>query len=417
MSTPTQGQAESPVKRVIDHIVAERFTGVLRVRSREADGEVWFLAGIQEDARFGMSKGDEAYNRLLRATEPVFEAEQRLPSLTGGFKKSLPATGSFADVLPVDLMRYCETFALTCELNLVGKKASVRITYRTGELLSADAGSGGDEALASLLESTEGSYQFEVPPFELPAGTRRPRLSTRPGSQPSLPSSPPPAPAKAPMTERVDRSISGDNAEAKRQAEQASEAKRRADAEAEARRKAEREAEAQRQAEARRKADADAEAQRQVEARRKAEAEAAQRYADAQRQAQALREEEERRQAEALRIAEEEREAEELREAEAQRKTEAEAEAERQAEAQRAAEAQRQIEEVERKAEAKRKAELRDKPKAAAQPAARTEKSLPRNRSVATPSSSPRNISSLWMWLILALVAAAVVHFFFQEPP
>lgn len=413
MSTPpTQGQAESPVKRVIDHIVAERFTGVLRIRSREADGEVWFLAGIQEDARFGMSKGDEAYNRLLRATDPVFEAEQRLPSLTGGFKKSLPAKGSFAEVLPVDLMRYCETFALTCVLELVGKSTTVRITYRTGELLSADAGSGGDDALASLLESQEGSYEFEVPPFELPAGTRRPRLSTRPPGPAGLPSSPPPPAAKPSLAERVDRSISGDNAEAKRQAELASETKRRSEAEAEARRKAEAEAEAQRQAEARRKGEAEAEAQRQVDARRKAEAEAAQRYADGQRQAQAQREEEERRHAEALRI-EEEREAEEQRQAETQRQ----GETQRQAEAQRQAEEQRQIEEVERKAEAKRKAELRDKPKAAAKPVARAEKSLPRNRSVSAAPAAPRNVSSLWMWLILALVAAAVVHFFFQEPP
>src|SRR5262245_9083423 len=120
MSTPTQSQTETAVKRVVDHIVAERFTGVLRIRAREADGELWFLAGIREDARFGMSKGDEAFDRLLRATDPVFEAEQRLPGLTGGFKRSLAPTGSFADVQPVDLMRYCETFALTCTLDLVG---------------------------------------------------------------------------------------------------------------------------------------------------------------------------------------------------------------------------------------------------------------------------------------------------------
>jgi hypothetical protein len=42
---------------------------------------------------------------------------------------------------------------------------------------------------------------------------------------------------------------------------------------------------------------------------------------------------------------------------------------------------------------------------------------LERNRSTSAAPSAPRNISSMWMWLILVLVAAAVVHFFFQEPP
>jgi hypothetical protein len=107
MGTATnQGQTESPVRRVLDHIAEERFTGLLRVRAREANGELWFLAGIQQDARFGISKDDEAVDRLLRATELVFNAEQRLPGLAGGLKTRLAQAGSFAEVQPVALMRY-----------------------------------------------------------------------------------------------------------------------------------------------------------------------------------------------------------------------------------------------------------------------------------------------------------------------
>ena len=147
-STPEHSR--SPARRVIDHIVEERFTGLLRIRSHEASGELWFLAGILEDAQFGVSKGDEAVERLQRATEVVFEAELRLPHLNGGFKKRMPAVGTFAEARPVVLMRYCETYALTCLLELKGKDRTVRVTYRTGELLSADAGSDG----TSWMEST-----------------------------------------------------------------------------------------------------------------------------------------------------------------------------------------------------------------------------------------------------------------------
>lgn len=284
----TQGQAESPARRVIDHIAAERFTGVLRVRAREADGELWFLAGIEEDARFGMSKGDEAMARLLRATEPVFDAEQRLPGLNGGFKNGLSPTGSFADVQPVDLMRYCERFALTCVLDLKGTDRAVRITYRTGELLSADTGSGGDEVLASLLESIEGSYQFELPPFELPSGVNRPRISLRPGGVPGTSaqsSATAGAAGKTSLAERVDLSLASEtDAQAMQRA--AAETQRKAEAEDEARRLAEasrrageeREARERLRAEEARKADErrrdeaerEAEAERQADARRKA---------------------------------------------------------------------------------------------------------------------------------------------------
>src|SRR5688572_15432085 len=166
----TQDSTKPPARRVLDRIVAERFTGLLRVSSQQANGEFWFLAGILEDARFGASKGDEALERLLNATQLAFQAELRLPYVTGGFKKPMPTTGSFAEFRPVVLMRYCESNALTCALELRGKDRTVRITYRTGELLSADAAAAGNEALPALLESDEGSYEFLLPSFELPEG-------------------------------------------------------------------------------------------------------------------------------------------------------------------------------------------------------------------------------------------------------
>ncbi|MDQ2642663.1 MAG: DUF4388 domain-containing protein, partial [Myxococcota bacterium] len=287
---PTQDPSTPPAKRVLDRIVEQRFTGLLRVTSHEANGEFWFLAGILEDARFGSSKGGEALERLLRATQPAFLAELRLPYITGGFKKPMPTSGSFAEFRPVVLMRYCESNALTCTLELRGKDRTVRVTYRVGELLSADAASAGNEALAGMLESEEGTYEFSLPGFELPEGV----LAATPSVAPKLS-----------LAERIDRSLADESAaaESEKKAEAEREAKRKADeaAAAEAKRKADEAAAAEAKrlvAEARRKADEAA-----AEARRRAEE--AKRKADEAAAAEAKRKADEAAAAEAKRKADE----------------------------------------------------------------------------------------------------------------
>jgi hypothetical protein len=359
MGTPT-GQTESTARRVIDHIAEERFTGLLRVRTREADGELWFLAGIQQDARFGSSKGDEAVDRLMRATAPVFDAEQRLPSLTGGFKQRLSPRGSFSEVQPVTLMRYCETYALTCVLQLLAKDRTVRITYRTGELVSLDGGSGGDDTLPALLESDDGTYQFELPPFELPPGVNTVSSAPRAGAAPTNVGlqdvlSAHALPGKPSLAERVDLSLANPNVvETNRRAELGAQAQR--NAEAEARRKADAEAEAKRNAEAEAKRNAEAEAKRQAEAMRQAEA-----------------------------------------------KHQAEEETKRRVEA-------------EREAEAGRNTDTAAQGQGMAQPKARSEAAVDAGGSLAEPSA-PRPRSSVWVWWILALIAAGLAYFYAEKQP
>lgn len=341
-----QDAPDSPLKRAIDHITAARFTGRLRVRSREAEGELWFMAGILEQSRFGVSKGDEAVSRMLKASESTYEAEPLLPSLTGDFKQRVPLTGSFAQFPPVTLMRYCERCALTCTLKLSGKERSVRLVYQTGELMSVEASTGGNEVLAGMLESQEGNYEFSLPVFELPTGV--PRAST-------------PAPGSLSLAERVDlrlREETGADAAAQRKA--AEEAKLSAEREAEARRRAEQEAAAKREAEARQKAEQEAAAKREAEARRKAEEEAAAKL-KAEREAAAKREAEARRKAEQEAAAKREAEARRKAEQEAAAKREAEArrKAEQEAAAKREAEARQKAEEAAAKAKAEREAEER----------------------------------------------------------
>jgi hypothetical protein len=423
-----QDPSELPARRVIDRIVEERFTGVLRVSSHEASGELWFLAGILEEARFGVSKGDEALGRLMRATQVVFQAELRLPHLSGGFKKPMPRAGSFAEARPVVLMRYCESNALTCTLELRGRDRTVRIAYRIGELVSADAAAAGNEALAAMLESEEGSYEIVLPAFELPPGVNP--VSATATSVPKLS-----------LAERIDRSLIEQNVEdakaagevegrARREAEaaEAAEAKRKADqasAAADAKRKAD-EGTAAAAAEAKRKADAAtaAEAKRKAdaataaEAKRKADEAAAAAAAEAKRKADEAAAEAKRKADEAA--AEAKRKADEAAAAAA-------AEAKRKADEAAAAQAKRDAEEAAAEAEAaeaKRKADEaaaqaeRDAEEAGeAAQRKRDEVASAPERAVSeeSPSASeregsepppvvPRKGGFPWLWLLLALL-------------
>ena len=154
---------ESLVEKVLAHLRDARFTGVLRVRTPRAEGEIWFLSGIREETRFGVSAGEEAFERLVKATNPRFEAAPRLPGLTGGFKRNLSTTGSLAEVKPVELLRYCESHALTGVLELTSRGKHAKVSYQTGELLSIEGERPGGDSLSEMLESTEGEYLFTLP--------------------------------------------------------------------------------------------------------------------------------------------------------------------------------------------------------------------------------------------------------------
>src|SRR5688500_320869 len=190
-------QAGSLVEQVVSHCKQMRFTGVLRIYAREGDGELVFLSGIRDQVRFGTSTGDEALERLARATEARFVAVPLLPPLSPSTKRSppLPTEGALGDLRPADLLRYCETNALTCVLELTSKGKTARAEYEVGELISVSSETGRDDAIAEMLEATEGSYRIILPDFELPEGTPSPasiRLPfLEPSSKPSSVPSPP----------------------------------------------------------------------------------------------------------------------------------------------------------------------------------------------------------------------------------
>jgi hypothetical protein len=256
--------------QIIEHCQNARFTGLLRMRTRQGEGELWFLSGIQDDARFGVSHGDEAMQRMARANDPSFELLPRLPPPAAGSKKSYPLEGPLGDVRPVDLFRLCETNAITCTLELRQGSTTAIAHYQVGELLTVESESADATAIGAMLEWSQGSYRFELPPLELPAGVP----AYKPPSTPLMESVIPPAAAE---------SKSDEQAAAKRKADEQAAAQRKADEQAATQRKADEQAATQRkadeQAATQRKADEQAAAQRKREeaaaAKRKAKEEAA----------------------------------------------------------------------------------------------------------------------------------------------
>ena len=72
------------------------FTGLLRVRTREGSGEIRFLSGIQDGVRFDTIEGDAAYERLLAASDPEFEAISSLPPIDFNSTEPVPVDGSLS---------------------------------------------------------------------------------------------------------------------------------------------------------------------------------------------------------------------------------------------------------------------------------------------------------------------------------
>jgi hypothetical protein len=167
------------------------FTGFLRVRAREGNGEIRFLSGIQDGVRFDSVEGDAALERLQSATEPEFEAIPALPPIDVNSTEPVPPEGGLHTFHAAQLMRYCESNSLTCalELEVSGKILTAR--YRLGELLSVEPDS---EDTSKLAEAKQGIYRFRLPRFDLPANAVR---------QPAAPAVAPKAAAPKPAAPKA----------------------------------------------------------------------------------------------------------------------------------------------------------------------------------------------------------------------
>ncbi|HKO90957.1 MAG TPA: hypothetical protein VJU61_07390, partial [Polyangiaceae bacterium] len=101
------------MSEVFEQVMAQcargSFTGLLRVQTREGNGEVRFLSGIQDGVRFDALAGDAALARLQAASEPEFEAIAALPPIDASSQSPVPMEGGLDRLHAAQLMRYCES--------------------------------------------------------------------------------------------------------------------------------------------------------------------------------------------------------------------------------------------------------------------------------------------------------------------
>src|SRR5205823_3881929 len=139
--------------------------------------------------RFGSSTGDAASARMLACDVTRLEAKPCLPNPEGGFDKGHATTGELGDTRPMDLLRLCETHALTCKVDLESAGVKGNFEYRLGELVSVRCDTGGDRAVTEMLGWTTGRFAFHLPRVELAVEANDSPPSLRP------PSMMPPPPA------------------------------------------------------------------------------------------------------------------------------------------------------------------------------------------------------------------------------
>jgi hypothetical protein len=166
LSPPTMTEP-SRIQQAIERCAEALFTGKLRVHARQADGEVWFLSGIVERVRFGASTGDDASQRMLTSEVTRLDARPCLPNLDGGFDKGHATDGALGEIRPMDLLRFCETHALTCKVELASQGVRGGFEYRLGELVTVSCEAGGDGAVTKMLEWQSGTFRFNLPRVDL----------------------------------------------------------------------------------------------------------------------------------------------------------------------------------------------------------------------------------------------------------
>ncbi len=149
-------------------------------------GEVHLLAGGINEAIHGDARGDAAMDRLRAIAGARFRVEPVLPRPEDGDVGSPgPREGSLAERPLAKLMRYCETYVLTCAIEVWRGNQSARVEYAKGEIGRIMVGGiDAPERLADVMSWSSGSYRFVVPHLALPAEpapTRRAiRLPERP---------------------------------------------------------------------------------------------------------------------------------------------------------------------------------------------------------------------------------------------
>jgi hypothetical protein len=136
---------------------------------RSKRGEVHVIAGGVDEAYVGESRGDDALEALRREVEAIYRVELRLPNDTGSMASSNPDRGDLKSRSLAKLMRYCEDYVLTCDLEAWRGNETCRVEYRRGNISrTLINGIDAPEQLAEVMSWTSGNYRFVLPRLALP---------------------------------------------------------------------------------------------------------------------------------------------------------------------------------------------------------------------------------------------------------
>jgi hypothetical protein len=144
---------------------------VLGASGDTAVGEVHLLAGGVSDALYGGKSTDDALDKLRAGKPTRFRVEQRLPNPTDG---DLTYPGADAGTLEsralAHLMRYCEDYVITCQIEVWRGNENARVDYKRGEINGVTVGGiDAPERLAEVMQWSSGNYRIIVQPLKLPA--------------------------------------------------------------------------------------------------------------------------------------------------------------------------------------------------------------------------------------------------------
>src|SRR5450432_52088 len=160
-------------------------------------GEVHLVAGGVSDSIYAGEATDDALDRLLTITPARFRVHQVMPHpTTGDLGTPGPEAGTLDGRPLAHLMRYCEDYVITCEIEVWRGNETARVDYRRGEISGVTVGGiDAPERLAEVMQWASGNYRLDVPPIQLPAVA--PKRTTAPAMPILSTLAPTPEPATA----------------------------------------------------------------------------------------------------------------------------------------------------------------------------------------------------------------------------
>jgi hypothetical protein len=147
---------------------SQALAAVIEIQAPDKKGEVHVIAGGVDEAYVGNQRGDEAMAALRKFDGAKFRVELRLPSDAGNMNQPNPDRGDLKGRPLAKLMRYCEEYVLTCDLEAWRGNETCRVEYRRGNIArTLINGIDAPEQLADVMSWTSGNFRFVLPRLAL----------------------------------------------------------------------------------------------------------------------------------------------------------------------------------------------------------------------------------------------------------